>query len=201
MPDNVKSKEEKRKKQQERKEKMAMNPNSIFWMPFSGAHGYKVAKLLRDIDRDYNWMMKRAGYGVPIEEVKKSKDYIKDTATKIWDKVTEHIQKLHTVSIENIYELNDDLTEKNQKAKIPASICFLPRSIEVGYLGMAVREIEKQGILLQNSDLDRLNRLITDCYQYVCDELTGIYNKIEEVSGKKSDAPNGKTKEKADAVA
>lgn len=193
MAERTRNNEEERQKRQERKEQMAEIAGSIFWMPFSGSHGYEVAKILRDIDREYNRVMRKAGYGVPIEAVKDLKKDVKQTGVNIWERVTQYIPKLHAIKMEDTHELNDDVNEKRQKAKIPASICFLPRSTEVGYLGIAVKEIEQKGIMLQNNDLDALDKLISGCYKYVYEELVSLLEKITAISASKGGQEKNKS--------
>lgn len=173
------TKEDRIKQREIMKQEMAENPSSMYWLPFSGEHGYAVAKTLRNIDRDYNRMLRTSGYGTPIEKVKEVQNELRDYGKRIWDIVTEYIPKLHTIPVERSYTLNNDVSERRQKAKIRASICFLPRSTEAGYLGMAVKQIEETGVVLQGSgDLDNLNNLIHGCYDKVNHDLNDIANKL-----------------------
>ncbi len=160
------------------KQQMAEDPSALFWLPFSGKHGYDVAKLLRDIDRDYNRLLRSAGYGIPIDKTKAFQDELRGDCARIWDLVTAFIPKLHTVPLERVHTLNNDLSERRQKAKIFASICFLPRSTETAYLGMAVKQIEETGATLQGADLDALDKLIRGCYDQVKEDLDKIQAKL-----------------------
>ena len=47
-------KAERIRNREEIKQQNAENPNALYWLPFSGRHGYEVANTLRNIDRDYN---------------------------------------------------------------------------------------------------------------------------------------------------
>lgn len=174
--------EERIKNREQIKQQNAENPNALYWLPFSGRHGYTVAKTLRDIDRDYNRIIRSSGYGIPIENVQSLQSEIRDFATRIWNLVTEHIPRLHTVQVEKSYMLNNDLNERRQKAKIYASIFFLPRSTELAWIGMAVKQIEETGEIMQSTDLDGLKRLTRECYDVVNKELTELAEKLSKMT-------------------
>ena len=171
-------KEERIKNREQIKQQNAENPNSLYWLPFSGRHGYEVASTLRNIDRDYNRIIRSSGYGIPIEQVQSLQSELREFATRIWGLVTEHIPRLHTVQVEKSYMLNNDLNERRQKAKIFASIFFLPRSTELAWLGMAVKQIEETGAIMQNTDLEGLQRLIKECYDVINKELKELAAKL-----------------------
>ena len=193
--------EERIKRREQVKQQMAENANSLYWLPFSGRHGYQVAKALRNIDRDYNRILRNAGYGIPIEQAQTHQEELREYGQRMWDLVTQHIPRLHTVPVEKTYTLNNDLAERRQKAKIPASIFFLPRSSEIGWLGMAVKQIEETGAILQNTDLSALNRLITGCYDVIYKELTELEGKLSKISAnKKKEKGKEKDREKDKAA-
>lgn len=170
---------ERYKRFQDQKETLAGNPDTIVWIPFSGSHGFKVAKILRLIDKEVTLKRRKAGFGLTIDQVKQYILQVREVADETWNDVRELIPRLHSIPLERVHELNNDVSEKRQMAKISRSAAILPRSVEVGYLVMAVKQIEERGLLLQQQDLDALTKL-TDTYKNISDRLIKLADKLSK---------------------
>lgn len=170
---------ERYKRFQDQKETLAGNPDTIVWIPFSGSHGFKVAKILRLINKEVTLKRRKAGFGLTVEQVKQYILQVKEVADEIWNDVRDLIPRLHSIPLERVHELNNDVSEKRQMAKISRSAAILPRSVEVGYLVMAVKQIEERGLLLQQQDLDALTKL-TDTYKNISDRLIKLADKLSK---------------------
>jgi len=169
----LKQKQLKREKRQIKREEMAEHKDSIFWVTFSGNTGFDLANSLKAIDREISWKRRKAGGGMPIDEVRGLIQKVMETAADVWEITTELIPKLHTVTFNKNREVNNDTNEKLRFAKMSYSICFLPRSYEVGYLAMGIKKIEERARELQESNLDELEKLVKK-YKEVCDKVTEL---------------------------
>jgi len=166
-----------RRSTQVRKDNAVSNHASIFWLPYSGSHGYKIAKYLRNIDSGINQAQIKAGFKVSVAEVKGAKQRVQETANRVWEILSRHVPRLHGITINEFADLNNTEREKAMLSKIGYSICILPRSPESGYLVMGIKQIEEAGRKFQSQNLDALDRLTND-YKLVLQEIVSLEEEL-----------------------
>ena len=144
-----------RELRKKRKNELSEERDSIFWVPFSGKKGRTAAKLIRKIDSEITF--KRS-----LAEIQEYVQKIQTTATEAWDIVSDVIPKLHYITMKNFRELNNDKAGKKIIARDPKSEAVNPKSDEVSFLAMAVKQIEEKGVALQKGNLEQLEHLKID---------------------------------------
>lgn len=148
-----------RELRKKKKAELSEERDSIFWVPFSGKKGRTAAKLIRKIDSEITFKRSLAGGALSVSEIQEYVQKIQTTAAEAWDIVSDLIPKLHYITIKNFNTLNDDKLEKQMHAKNPKSEAVLPKSDEVAFLAMAVKQIEEKGAALQQGQMEALEEL------------------------------------------
>ncbi len=166
-----------RRSTQVRKDNAVSNHTSIYWLPYSGSHGYKVAKSLRDIDWGINQAQIKAGFKVSVTQVREAKQKVLAIANRVWEVLSQHVPRLHGITVNEYPDLNNTEKEKLMMSKVSYSICILPRSPEVGYLTMGIKQIEEAGRRFQATNLDALDKLTND-YKALYDEIVSLENDL-----------------------
>jgi len=151
-----------RELRKKRKNELSEERDSIFWVPFSGKKGRTAAKLIRKIDSEITFKRSLAGGALSVAEIQEYVQKIQTTATEAWDIVSDVIPKLHYITMKNFRELNNDKAGKKIIARDPKSEAVNPKSDEVSFLAMAVKQIEEKGVALQKGNLEQLEHLKID---------------------------------------
>lgn len=141
------------------KAELAEERDSILWIPFSGKKGRTAAKLIRKIDSEITFKRTLAGGALSVSEIQEYVQKIQTTAVEVWDIVSYLIPQMHCITIKNFRRLNNDKTIKQMHAKDPKSEAVMPKSEEVSFLAMAVKQIEEKGVALQQGQMEELEEL------------------------------------------
>ncbi|RMF99471.1 MAG: hypothetical protein D6726_12945 [Nitrospirae bacterium] len=140
----------------------ASNPDSLFLFPFGRTKGASFIFTIVEMGKQINRLKMNAVFLIPMDVVKKEIAKTEKLAEEIWKVTKKYVPSLYDFDRKQWRSLNDSIEEKRILAKRTNTFCIIPRSEEIGQIGMALKVLHKASIELQQDDLARYEAMIND---------------------------------------
>lgn len=158
----------------------ASNPDSLFLFPFGRTKGASFIFTIVEMGKQINRLKMNAVFVIPMSVVKEEIAKTEKLAEEIWKVTKKYVPALYDFDRKQWRSLNDSIEEKRILAKRTNTFCIIPRSEEIGQIGMALKVLHKASIELQQDDLAKYEAMIND-YLKIAESAKKITDDLKKV--------------------